>query len=104
LWLHELWSLRFVLADRDPFRVLLRDIPPPLYSIFMFAWVRLFGDAEWSIRLPSLLCGLLSLPLSYVIADRCLGRRTAVLSTFLLASSPVHFWYYYDARQYDVIM
>ena len=70
----------------------------------MFAWVRLFGDAEWSIRLPSLICGLLSLPLSYIIADRCIGRRTAVLSTFLLATSPVHIWYSHEARPYAVLV
>jgi Dolichyl-phosphate-mannose-protein mannosyltransferase len=104
LWLDELWSIRIILGDRDPFRVLLRDIHPPLYSVFMFAWIRLFGDAEWSIRLPSLLCGLLSLPLSYAIADRCIGRRTAVLSTFLLAASPVHIWYSHEARPYAVLL
>src|SRR5262245_23771639 len=104
LWLDELWSIRIVLDDRNPFRVLLRDIHPPLYSVFMFAWVRLFGDAEWSIRLPSLICGLLSLPLSYAIADRCIGRRTAVLSTFLLAASPVHIWYSHEARPYAALL
>jgi mannosyltransferase len=104
LWLDELWSIRIILDNRDPFRVLLRDIHPPLYSVFMFAWIRLFGDAEWSIRLPSLICGMLSLPLSYIIADRCIGRRTAVLSTFLLAASPVHIWYSHEARPYAVLL
>jgi mannosyltransferase len=104
LWLDELWSIRIILDDRDPFRILLRDIHPPLYSVFMFGWIRLFGEAEWSIRLPSLIFGLLSLLLAYLIADRCLGRRTAVLSTFLLATSPVHIWYSHEARPYAALL
>ena len=63
LWLDELWSIRIILDNTDPLRTLLRDIHPPLYSIFMFSWIRLFGDSELSIRLPSLVFGLVSVQL-----------------------------------------
>jgi hypothetical protein len=46
LWLDELWSIRIILDGSGPIRLLVRDIHPPLYSLFLFAWIALFGDAD----------------------------------------------------------
>lgn len=103
LWLDELWSIRIILDGSDPIRLLVRDIHPPLYSLFLFAWIGLFGDAELSIRLPSLIFALLSIVLAWSIASLCLGRRTAVLACLLLALSPVHVMYAQEARAYAAL-
>ena len=103
LWLDELWSIRIILDGSDPIRLLIRDIHPPLYSLFLFAWIALFGDAELSIRVPSLIFALLSIVLAWSIASQCIGRRTAVLACLLLALSPVHIVYAQEARAYAAL-
>jgi hypothetical protein len=100
LWLDELWSIRIILDSSDPIRLLVRDIHPPLYSVFLFSWIALFGDAELSIRFPSLIFGMLSIGLSWAIASRCIGRHSAILACLLLALSPVHIVYAQEARAY----
>ena len=49
------------------------DIHPPSYYFFLYGWNNLFGDSELSIRLPPLLCGLASLPLTYIVGRRLVG-------------------------------
>src|SRR6478609_6680555 len=40
--------------------ILWRDVHNPLYNALMYAWINAFGDSEISIRVPSLLMGLVS--------------------------------------------
>ncbi len=76
------------------------DIHPPLYLIFMHFWNGVFGDSEWSMRFPPLVCGLLTLPLTFAIGRRFVGDRAALMATAMLALSPVHLWYSVEARLY----
>lgn len=43
-----------------------------------------------TVRLPALLSGILTIPLSYFVASRTLGTRVGLMATFLLAISPWH--------------
>ncbi|MFT7669443.1 MAG: 4-amino-4-deoxy-L-arabinose transferase-like glycosyltransferase [Planctomycetota bacterium] len=76
------------------------DIHPPLYLVFAHLWNSVFGDSELSLRIPSLLAGLASLPLAFLIARRLCGNLTAWLTVLLLAFSPVHIWYSIEGRLY----
>ncbi len=76
------------------------DIHPPLYVTFMHFWNGTFGDGEWSMRLPPLLTGLVSIPLIYWAGHRLVGRRAAMWAALLLTMSPVHVWYSAEARLY----
>ncbi len=80
------------------------DIHPPLYIGFMFAWNKLFGDAEWSLRLFPLLTGLGGLVMIYVAGRRLVGERAALVAAALLCLSPVHLWYSIEARPYTAIL
>ena len=80
------------------------DIHPPLYTVFMFAWNKLFGDSEVSMRLPPLLFGLASIPLSYLVGRRFAGSAAGLWAAFLLSFSPVHLWYSSEARQYSLML
>jgi hypothetical protein len=70
----------------------------------MFAWVSLVGDSELSLRLPSLVFGLLSIVLSWAIARRYTDPTTALLTALLLSLSPVHIWYSQEARVYAPLL
>jgi 4-amino-4-deoxy-L-arabinose transferase-like glycosyltransferase len=59
---------------------------PPLLFWLNAASLAFFGQNEFSVRFPTALCGLLTLPAVYVIARRLYDRRTALLSAILLGS------------------
>ncbi|MCR9243649.1 MAG: glycosyltransferase family 39 protein [bacterium] len=73
------------------------DSHPPLWVTVMYLWTQLFGDAEWVLRLPSLLLGLLTIPLLYRVGRRLVGPEAAIWAVALLAISPPHVWYSTDA-------
>lgn len=67
---------------------------PPLYYYVLHFWMPLAGRSEVAVRFPSLLFGVLTVPLVYVLARRTLGTGTAVLAAGAAAVSP--FWIYYS--------
>lgn len=93
LWYDETWYTLSGLRGEHLWRALLHDVHPPLYALVLAVWVRLFGDSEIAVRLPSLLFGLGSIAVTYIWADRWLGRRVALLAAALMAVSPAHIWH-----------
>ncbi|MGE0126714.1 MAG: glycosyltransferase family 39 protein [Blastocatellales bacterium] len=109
LWNDEIWSTNVLIGNLKALQnVILEDLHPPFYQVFMFGWTQLFGDSELSVRMPPLLFGLASIFLVYVlaakIADGLAGRKTALLASFLMAVSPVHMWYSQEARSYSSLL
>lgn len=103
LWLDEMYSTHLYLGDA--FYALLTSLRRehlPFFYQFMFGWIHLFGDSEWSIRAPSLLAGLFSIPLTYAVASRLLGKTSGLLSAWIVALSPVHIWYSTESRLYSI--
>jgi hypothetical protein len=60
---------------------------PPLLYWINAASMKIFGLNEFAARLPSALCGLLTVLATYLIARRLYDRRTALLSATILATS-----------------
>lgn len=60
---------------------------PPLLYWINAASLKLFGLNEFAARLPSALCGILTVLATYIIARRVYGRRTAILSAVILGTS-----------------
>jgi len=98
LWYDEVWYTFIYLNDSHIKKILFEDIHPLLYPLFMGGWIRLFGDSEIAVRLPSLAFGLVSMGLSGVLARRWFGRKTALIYVALLAVSPVHIWLSHEAK------
>jgi len=63
------------------------DGHPGGVQVFLWQWVRLFGDNEWTVRLPFVLMGILSVWMSYKVARFMFGTAaglfTAAALTFL---------------------
>lgn len=105
LWFDEvLYSTHVGAATLQALKtIILLDIPAPLYRVFIFFWIRLVGEnSEVLIRLPSIVCGLLSILTACLLADHFFGRRTAILTGVLLCISPVHIWYSQEATPYAI--
>jgi len=58
---------------------------PPLVMWIQHVFIRVFGDSLFVMRLPSVLFGVLSVYLIFLIAKRVSGERVALLSAALLA-------------------
>lgn len=74
----------------------------PFYHILNYLFCRLFGYAEWALRMPSAIYGTISVILVYKIAELLINRDVALFSSVLLAFSPVHVWYSQEARMYSL--
>lgn len=60
---------------------------PPLLYWINAASLKLFGLNEFAARLPSALCGLMTVLTTYIFARRLYDRRTALLSALILGTS-----------------
>ena len=80
-------------------------VHPPLYYLILRAGTCLFGQTEFALRFPSMLCGILAIPLLFALVFRLTHRREVALFTaLLLAVSPFHIWYSQDARMYALFV
>jgi mannosyltransferase len=58
------------------------------YYLFMFGWIRVFGDSELSLRMPSILGVALAAGLTAQLGRRLFDARTGLLAGLLLAGLP----------------
>jgi 4-amino-4-deoxy-L-arabinose transferase-like glycosyltransferase len=105
LWFDEIWSTRVMLDSvASTVRMLSADLHPPLFNVLMFVWIRIFGDSEMSVRMPSLVCGLITIALTAQLAIDYGWRRAAPAAALVLAISPAHIWYSQEARPYSFLL
>jgi 4-amino-4-deoxy-L-arabinose transferase-like glycosyltransferase len=76
---------------------------PPLHYGLLTAWAPLAGFSELSVRYPSLLCGVLLLPVTYVVGRHVFDRRTALLGLTIVVLSPLYVTYSQEARVYVLL-
>ncbi len=76
------------------------DLHPPGFALAAHAATQVFGPAEWALRSPSLLAGLLTVPLAWA-AGRAWGDRQ-LATTLALAAAVCPPWVAYarEARPY----
>lgn len=80
-----------------------KDIHAPLYFIFLHYWLDSFGSDEFSARLPSLIFGLLSIVVCYLLAKEMFSEKAARISSLLLAFSNIFQVYIQEARMYTLV-
>lgn len=95
---HAIWAARQGL--RQATQITAHDVHPPLYLWLLHGWLRLAGESEFAVRYLSLIGGMLTVALCYVVARRMVGRRTALLAMLLLATARFHIWWSQEARMY----
>jgi uncharacterized membrane protein len=71
-----------------------------LYSVLARIAVSIFGEHAWSLRLPAVVFGVLTVPALYLFARLAVTRREALLASALLAVSYHHIWFSQNARGY----
>ena len=104
LWWDEGYSVWFATHPLGQMAALTaQDIHPPLYYALLHGWIGLLGAGPVSLRLLSVLFGVLAIPAIYLAGRRMLTRRAALLAAFLLAISPLHVYYSQEVRMYGLV-
>ncbi|MFG2042824.1 glycosyltransferase family 39 protein [Dactylosporangium sp. NPDC048998] len=102
VWLDEAISIG---QARLPYLTMLHDlrsadVHPPLWGSVLWLDIRVFGEGPLAVRVPSLIVGILSIPLVYLVARELYDRRAGVAAALLTAVSPIAVWYSAEARMY----
>jgi mannosyltransferase len=77
---------------------------PPLYYVLVWLWSRIFGTGEVGLRSFSALCGVLTIPVLYLLGTRLVSRRVGLVAALLTAVNPLLFWYSQEARAYALMV
>ncbi len=102
LWRDEVDQWRFAL---QPWGEMLRNFTRagwngPLYSPLLRAWIALTGDSAFAMRYFSLLWGVASVALLYVLVKRLIDEEPALWSALLMALAPYMVWYAQEIKMY----
>ncbi len=116
LWIDECVTVARAAWDLGK-KFLLSSYTPPLHQTFLHYWMKL-GQSDFWVRLPSALAGALSVPLTFLIAQRLFGtmytsqhaqsgptdRRGLAVPWYaglLMMISPLHMYYSQEAKSYS---
>ncbi|HEM62277.1 MAG TPA: hypothetical protein ENO24_08300, partial [Chloroflexi bacterium] len=106
LWRDEMDAILF--ARQELGQLLALFVKPghngPLYYLILHGWVRLAGDSEFSVRFPSLVCGVLGVPLVYLVGRLWLGSTASLTAATLATTSPYLVWYGQEGKMYTLVL
>jgi hypothetical protein len=105
IWLDEAISVHQAnLSLHDMFENLqYGDRHPPLHHLVLWLTVKVFGDSELAVRLPSLVAGTLVIPALFLLGRELYDRRTGLVAAAFGAASPLLIWYAQEARMYAFV-
>jgi mannosyltransferase len=78
------------------------DFHPPLYYLLMKFWTDFFGYSELALRLPSVIFGLGTVYLIYLIGTEVASKKVGLFAALFLATSGLHVYYSQEARMYSM--
>jgi mannosyltransferase len=99
LWLDEVYSLNRASLNVTQIVETKGDPHPPLFYVGLHYWLAL-GRSEFTLRLPSVLWGVVSVGLLYLLGRRWADEWTGSVAALLLALAPMHVWFSQEARMY----
>ena len=105
LWVDEATSLRFArqsLSQLWSWSTLVDPGNPPLYYSLLHGWL-VFGDSEATLRIMSVVFGVLTIPLVYALGRTVRDHRLGIVGALLCAISPFQVWYAQEARAYSLL-
>jgi 4-amino-4-deoxy-L-arabinose transferase-like glycosyltransferase len=69
------------------------DVHPAFIQLFLFAWAKIGGTSEVWIKLPFLICGLISCWLIFLFTNKWFSYKTAVISAIVVSCSMIFLVY-----------
>ena len=74
---------------------------PPLYNLLLHLWLAFFSG-DLAARWFSVVVGVLSIHLGWILGRRIAGEAVGLWTALLLALSPFHIWYSQEGRVYGL--
>lgn len=106
IWYDEAISIavaKLGLIDQISWSFLQNDNNPPLYYQLMHFWIWIFGDSEFSARMPSALFGSFSIVAIYSVGKSFFSKNVGLIAALILATSVFHIKYSQEARAYSLL-
>jgi hypothetical protein len=93
-------------AHQNSFSELIRygvmpDFHPAGVEVFMYNWIKLFGDGVFAVRFPFAIAGIISILVVYLVAERWFSKTTALFSASALCFLQYPLLYSQIARPYS---
>ena len=105
LWLDEgitAWRMRMSLPDL--LFHMNEGTQGSLYYVALRVWCSVFGTSEVAMRLPSAICGILTIPIVERLGRRWFGPAAGGAAALLLAVNPFAIHYSQEARPYAAFL
>ena len=106
-WYDEMCSLQYLeAADLGSFIRQQRTAEPatiPFYYTLQYAWSKVFGTSALAARWMSVLFGVLSIPMLYVVSRYLHGSRAAYVAALAISLSLIHVYYSQETRAYSLV-
>ncbi len=104
LWLDETTSVLISQVEwAKSWESMASDPNPPLHYLALRWWIGVFGDSESSVRMLSVVFGIVSIAFMYLTARQLLGEAVGLLASLILALSQLHITYSQEARAYAMM-
>ena len=107
LWADELWGVDacsqgswWAMIDS----MILKDSHPPGYQTLLYFWMQWFGDADATVRLPSVIAGVAAVHALYRFGVRFFTPLMGLVAATLLAVSYNAIYYSQEARAYIFLL
>lgn len=78
------------------------DFHPPFYYLILKFWVSVFSNSEISIRTPSVIFGIITIYIVYLIGKEIFNKNVGLIASLLIATSGLHVYYSQEARMYSL--
>ncbi len=102
VWFDEAFSFHMatmpgILGD------ILRENTPPLHYLLLRGWLRLVGQSETALRLPSAIAGTLCVAALIWAGRELVAPGVGLWSGLMAAVAPIHIYYSQEARAYALL-
>lgn len=105
LWLDEtfsIWMASHPVGEMLHWLVKI-DQHPPLYYLLLHYWIAFNGDDPYAVRLFSVLFGIATIPIIYLIGKRIAGAVVGLAAAVFLALSLFNIYFAQEARMYTLL-
>lgn len=74
----------------------------PLYFVLLKLWMKIFGQGEVALRCLSLIFGILTIPLTYIVSKKI--TKNGIWSALICAVSPLLVLFSVEVRMYSLVV